>query len=257
EIALVTREGEIPTQGARYDKAPVFWLEDQSEGLGIIPDLRDDAAPGAENRVESPVRCVAGQGEARVAADAVPAGGDEFPVGLDDEGRGRGVVTGEVGDRPAAGAEGGIQATVRVVAGEREVGGRDSRRDELAVGLQGQGEGDIDTAEIGERKRAVAGVGADEDGAEVGDDLARVAEGGVQRTIRVVADESEIEIEAARSSGRSRGDQPAVRLDDEREGLIIPAIRAEISDNPPAAAEGGVQRSITLVPREREVHGPG
>src|SRR5439155_530108 len=120
------------------------------------------------------------------------AGGDELPVGLHDEGRGRGIVTGEVGDHPAAGSERGIQAAVRVVAGEREVARRDSRRDELAVGLQGQGEGDIGTVEIGDGKRAVARVGADEGGAEVGDDLARGAAGGVQRAIRVVAGDGDV-----------------------------------------------------------------
>src|SRR5439155_7040806 len=138
-----------------------------------------------------------------------------------------------------------------VVAGEREVASRDSRRDELAVGLQGQGEGDIGTVEIGDGKRAVARVGADEGGAEVGDDLARGAEGGVQRTIRVVAGEREVE--AARRSGHSRRDQPAVGLDYEGEGLVIPA---EISDNLPPAAEGAIERSIAVVPGEREVHGP-
>ena len=40
----------------------------------------------------------------------------------------------------------------------------------------------------------------------------------------------------------------------EYEGMLV--LPAEISDNPPPAAEGAIERSIAVVPGEREVHGP-
>src|SRR5207248_10858846 len=114
--------------------------------------------------------------------------------------------------------------------------------DDLAVGLEGQREGDVGTVEAGDRKRTVARIGADERGAEVGERRARGTEGPIRGTVGIVADEREVE---AAAGGRDAARYEAtVGLDDHGVGLVVPA---EVGDDPASAPERRVERSVGVV----------
>ena len=133
---------------------------------------------------------------------------------------------------PAAGAEAGVQQAVRVVAGEREVvvRRREDRAggDDLAVGL----ERDL-------RHSRLVGIG------ECCRDLAAIAEGGVQRAVRVVAGEREVRAAPA------RGDDPPVRCEHERGSGGY--ARPEWCCDRAAGAEARVERAIRRVADDCEL----
>ena len=73
---------------------------------------------------------------------------------MDGEGEGHVSVAGEVGGDPAAATEGGVQAAIGIIARQGEViisaGKRPPRYHQLAVGLNGDGEGHVRVArEVG------------------------------------------------------------------------------------------------------------
>src|SRR5439155_23352057 len=111
----------------------------EGQGPGTVPaaEVRDHAAPGAKRRVQSAARVVARQGEKR-AAEAT--GHDDLAVVLEGQGPGLVIAT-EVGEHPAPGAKRGVQAAVRVVARQGEVGAkgtgaRASRHHDPSLGLE-------------------------------------------------------------------------------------------------------------------------
>src|SRR5205823_4161834 len=100
-------------------------------------------APTTERGVQGAVRVVPRQGGAE-ANDIGESRHDNLTVGLEGQGGGLVIAT-KVSEHQAPAAKRGVQAAVLVVARQGEVlaatGTGESRHDDLAVGLEGQGGG--------------------------------------------------------------------------------------------------------------------
>ena len=152
------------------------------------------------------------------------------PGGVDGQVLGEVVAAADVGLDGAVVAERGVEAAVGAVAGEQEVA--------------------VDGAErvAGDRRSPAGGqrdaVG-DVVGAEVGDRRAAVAEVRVEAAVGSVAREGDV------LAGAAGDDDPAVRLDRERAGVVGP--RAEVGGDDAVRAEARVERAVGVVAGEREV----
>src|SRR5205823_4749321 len=149
-------------------------------------------------------------------------GDDDPAVGLHGDGPAL-VVAAEVEAEDAAAAEAGVGRAVGPEADDGQVAaaraGRAARRDDGAVGLDGQ-------------------AGEDVVAAEVEDDPAAAAEGGVGRAVGVEADEGEVAL--AGRPGVAAGEEAAAGQDGQGQRLVV---AAEVDQDGAAA--------------ERRVEGPG
>src|SRR5262245_57163487 len=128
---------------------------------------------------------VSGHGEDIAGILVGGSDGEDLTVGLDHDKAERVVHGAEVGDDLSCRAEGGVERAMGAVAGDGKI--------VLTRGFDGASDEDLDlTADglEGDAARAVVG------GAEVGDDLARGAEAGVERAVRIVAGQGEVRARA-------------------------------------------------------------
>lgn len=117
---------------------PAVRAQGQGGSVVIVAEIGHNLAVGPEREIEGAVGGVAGEGEVaaprrRAAGAAGTAGDEDLAVGLEHEGGGR-VVLAEIRGHQAAGAECGVERTVGVIAGEREVARGRSGDEDLAVG---------------------------------------------------------------------------------------------------------------------------
>ncbi len=226
-IGVIPRQGEVCiadkwTGGARYDDLAIGL---KGEGP---PGGRRHLPAAAKGWIEAAIWVISRQGRSRH---------DDLAVGL--QGQSKGLInTAEVGGHLAVDAEGRIEATIRVVACEREVtvarGKGPSYRDDLAVCLKPDGRRQIIAAKVS------------------GHDTPR-AEGGIERPVRVVAHEGEVAPAPDCSTPGSCRHDLAVLL----KRKSIRSGRAEDACfHFPAATEGRIQAPVGVVARQGEVTGP-
>src|SRR5438034_4475815 len=87
-------------------------------------DVRRHLAAGAERRIETPVGAVAGNAKVVKPGEGTlhGAGRDDVAVGLQRDGEGLVGAPGEISRHLATGSERRVEAAIRVVAGNGEVG---------------------------------------------------------------------------------------------------------------------------------------
>src|SRR5947209_4174574 len=103
------------------DDNPTVGIDDQILGLGGCgAKAGGDLAAGTEGGVQAAVLVVAGNGDLAATTVIAVAGNDNLTVAVDDHADSLIIRSVEGGGELAAGAEGGVQATVLIKAGQRK-----------------------------------------------------------------------------------------------------------------------------------------
>ena len=211
----------------------------QRDAVGEVvrAEVGDRDALVAERGVD-----LAGVGVAHERDVAVDRAGDHDPpvAGLDHEGTRDVRPRSQIGRDDPVAAEARVERAVAEVAGQREVvvraqragPGGESGDDDLAVGLHGDRVGLVDLT------------------GEVGLDDAAVSEAGIETAVGVVADDSEVAVEAGPVSATD-DHESALRIERRIEGFV--GLTAEVGRDDAAVPEAGIEIAVGVVTREREV----
>src|SRR5262249_49633046 len=200
---------------------------------------------GAKGLVERTVGIVSRQGQiSRRRTVTRISGGDNLPIGLYFDAGGAIEISKEISGLLSTVAETVIEAAILVVAGEREIVGRDivavpghARQNNLAVRLNRKACGVIETSK------------------EVGRLLSAGAKGVVQAAIRLIAGHREIVRAGGRIKGQACQDEVAIGLKSNAVSHILAA--EEIRGNLSTGAKALVEASVGVVAGEPEIRGRG
>ena len=175
----------------------------------VITEVGSRFSGNSESRVNRPISQITCRGEViEIRRIFCGTNGDELAVRLHENGKDIVVEPVKIGCDLAVCAEGGVGCSIRIVTRKRKVGIRTivigeinevcSRSDNLAVSLQGHGEG-VATLSWKTRRHDAA-----------------VAKGAIERSIQVIANYFEIAKKGKERKGAVRDHDFAVRLDDQR-----------------------------------------